>query len=251
MLICHYIKISVFQDPLIFDHAFKAIPWSEKKQRILRFHRPEDRCRSLGGAYLMNRFLPEIIQQKPDGGKLISPEASQSGQGHSGGILRLEYGSHGKPYLPDHPGIYFNLSHSGNYAALVAGCVPCGIDIEKKHRPDKYEGIVRHFFTPDERNYISDSSPDGSGELQDLAFLRIWTRKESFLKLTGDGLSEDIRELSVYPAPPEGYYFSEYQLDGHLITVCAPAGVPVTFRGEYVEYECNTYECSAYEYNTY
>src|SRR5690606_14249709 len=35
-----------------------------------------------------------------------------------------------KPYLPKHPSVSFNVSHSGDYAVLALGTTPIGIDIE-------------------------------------------------------------------------------------------------------------------------
>ncbi len=72
--------------------------------------------------------------------------------------------------------IHFSISHSGDYAVCVLNEVPVGIDIEAIGKPAG--NIAEHFFARDELGFIHDNE----------SFYRIWTLKESFLKVVGLGM---------------------------------------------------------------
>lgn len=102
---------------------------------------------------------------------------------------------HGKPYLEINPKkIMFNLSHSHDYAlfAFIKN-KEIGIDIEKiADRP--YMELADRFFSKDEFELLSNlQNPDQ----QKVGFFKIWTRKEAYLKATGEGLSHPLNDFSV------------------------------------------------------
>ena len=68
----------------------------------------------------------------------------------------LWYNENGKPYLAEGQGIYFNLSHSGEYVACAVSGEEVGCDIEliSGQKPD----IARRFFSPS-INFILEQSP--------------------------------------------------------------------------------------------
>lgn len=139
-------------------------------------------------------------------------------------------GENGKPYLAGDTGIYFNLSHSGDYVVAAFGECEVGIDIENKHSNGLK--IAKRFFTAKESTYLA-SCPAGQ-EQADL-FLRYWTLKESFLKITGRGmrLPLDSFELTVgetvtvdWSEDNRNYYFKEFSFESeesekYRIAVCA------------------------------
>lgn len=57
-------------------------------------------------------------------------------------------GANGKPYFKGHADLYFNLSHSGNFAVCIVAGMPCGIDIEG-NRPFK-PSVAKRFFSETE-----------------------------------------------------------------------------------------------------
>jgi hypothetical protein len=64
--------------------------------------------------------------------------------------LQIEYGKNGKPYLPDYPGIYFNISHSGDYVAVALSCHPVGIDVQEKREIS--DGLIQKYKDEQERS---------------------------------------------------------------------------------------------------
>ena len=102
-------------------------------------------------------------------------------------IPRWDYGSFGKPYLADYPEIHFNLSHCEKVVVCAISSTPIGIDVETIKIFD--EDLARYITSDQEFDDIM-KAPDPA-----LAFTILWTKKESFCKLTGKGL--DSRESII------------------------------------------------------
>ena len=127
----------------------------------------------------------------------------------------------GKPYFPAFPDFHYNISHSGSYVVCGYGAQPIGIDIEKI--PDKAEraaAIARHFYSEQEKNALNGLTDLPMRRL----FTRFWTSRESYIKLTGRGLSEPFK--SFYPDLTAGRIYSENERGREIfITECeAPEG---------------------------
>lgn len=99
-------------------------------------------------------------------------------------------GEYGKPELVDHPDVYFNLSHSKGTVACTVSNVPCGLDIEYIEQPKHMEQIVNQFFSNFERGAILLSAEPAE------AFLRLWTLRESYVKMRGTGFATGLSTLS-------------------------------------------------------
>lgn len=110
------------------------------------------------------------------------------------GNPRLAYGPNGKPFLPEHPEIHFNLSHCPNAAVCAVADGPVGIDVEVIAPVD--EAVARRVLSDAEFLSVQTS------EEQDVAFARYWTQKEALVKLTGDGI--DDRRLPMLLADTRG-----------------------------------------------
>lgn len=110
--------------------------------------------------------------------------------------------AHGKPAL-EHPagcGIYFNLSHSGDYAALaVTQLGEIGVDIERvRDQWPRFEEIARRHFTPGEHQSLR-LRPEAE---RTRAFFELWSRKEAFVKARGDGVFSGLDQFEVSLAEP-------------------------------------------------
>ena len=100
--------------------------------------------------------------------------------------LAREYGVEEAPVFP---GLPFSLSHSGNAVLCALDCHPVGADIEMIRRKN-LEYLLSVFSDPEQASIERAASPE-------VCFTRLWTRKESYLKLTGEGLTgtKALREI--------------------------------------------------------
>lgn len=118
------------------------------------------------------------------------------------GRVRFAYGPRGKPRLASpETALEFNLAHSGRLAtyAFAVGC-ELGVDIEEVRPVCDQESIVRRFFSSEECEEWLALDPSQRDE----AFFRCWTRKESYIKALGDGLSMPLGgfRVSLRPGVP-------------------------------------------------
>ena len=102
----------------------------------------------------------------------------------------------GKPILDmpelDEP-LYFNISHCNRYCAIILSQKsPVGIDTEKINRDFPIDTILPR-LSSDERSHISSCNP----QEKHVDFFRIWTLKEAFLKLIGQGLYYPLNKFSI------------------------------------------------------
>jgi 4'-phosphopantetheinyl transferase len=92
------------------------------------------------------------------------------------------------------PGLSFNLSHRHDLAILaVAQGRTLGVDLEAFDAQTNYDAIARAALSPREMLlYQQIESAD-----RPAALLRMWTRKEAFLKATGLGLGRPLSQIEV------------------------------------------------------
>ena len=117
----------------------------------------------------------------------------------SPGELGFTFGPKGKPALRGDSRLRFNMSHSGELAVYaVAFDCEVGVDVEKVRDLSDLEAIAERFFSPAEASeLLSISEP----ALRQAAFYRCWTRKESYIKSIGDGLSMGLDQFQVTLLP--------------------------------------------------
>lgn len=113
--------------------------------------------------------------------------------GASPADVEFAYSSKGKPSLPGSI-IEFNISHTDG-AVLLAFAQECalGVDIESVRPVPDMMQIARGNFCLEEALELADL-PE---EERQRAFFQCWTRKESYIKATGNGLSTPLSEVRV------------------------------------------------------
>jgi 4'-phosphopantetheinyl transferase len=115
--------------------------------------------------------------------------------------LCFSYGPKGKPELSgglEQSGIKFNLSHSAEIALLaVTRGLTVGVDIEWIQADFATDDIAERFFSATEVQTLRSLPTDQRAE----AFFSCWTRKESYIKAIGEGLSVSLDSFAVAFAP--------------------------------------------------
>ena len=112
-----------------------------------------------------------------------------------------------KPYV-DNKNVFFSLSHTYGMVVCAVSDKEIGIDIEKitPYDMSKIKRIAGRFFTNGERETLAKDNFDS------ITFLKIWTRKESYIKLRGKNLiylSEiDTENLKIDTYTENGYIIS-------------------------------------------
>lgn len=194
MMKLYRININNLDDPLGNEKFLNQVN-EKRRKKIMRYHMPDDRKRSLAAGIIIKHILNE--------------------NGLSENSLSCS--ENGKP-LAD--GLFFNVSHSGNYVVGVVSDCEVGCDIEKvSSAPMK---VAQHYFGPAESEYIN-SEPD-----KDRAFFTIWTLKESYIKMTGQGLSlaldsfeilKTVNGFTLGKTPERQCFFRTLEFDGYIFSV--------------------------------
>lgn len=119
---------------------------------------------------------------------------------------RIIYGEYGKPGIRDLENFRYSISHSEGWVICAAAQTPVGADIQRK-RPWKLQ-TAKRFFAGDEYDRIVGLETDAA---QTECFYKMWTAKESCVKLTGRGVGagisqyvtdSDFRHIRVEGASP-------------------------------------------------
>lgn len=154
--------------------------------KVHRLKKADKKSQSIGAELLLNYALNHDMKSK------VSWNTDNSG----------------KLYLTDREGIYVNLSHSWEYAVCAVHDKPVGVDIQYMSECDMK--LAERFFTPEETEMISRAKDTKA------AFFEIWTKKESFVKAVGCGLSIPLSSFSVLDDTAEYngnvYRFKEYSV---------------------------------------
>lgn len=163
--------------------AFRALLSPDEAARAARFATEALRARCALRRGLLRHLLGRVVGRDP-------------------AALAFAYGPMGKPSLPGGPA--FNLADCKDHVliAIAPGAAPgatveLGVDIERLRRLPDAAGIAERFFAPEERDAFA-ALPEA---LQDEAFLNGWTRKEAFIKATGQGLSTPLDRFAVELVP--------------------------------------------------
>jgi 4'-phosphopantetheinyl transferase len=99
------------------------------------------------------------------------------------------------------PEFQFSISHAGPYVGVAFASAPCGLDLEPADRA--VNPAVARRFAPAERDHVSSGPPSSQAS----RFLEIWTKKEAYLKWTGDGAGAGLATFSVLDPAGLGVVF--------------------------------------------
>ena len=126
----------------------------------------------------------------------------------------FDFLSHGKPVLRGCPDLHFSLSHSGNAVLCALDRHPVGADIEMIRRRSP-EHLLSVFSDRERASIEQAASPE-------LCFTRLWTRKESYLKLTGEGFTgtKALREIPTEDTDMVHFETVIREAEDFLYSVC-------------------------------
>jgi 4'-phosphopantetheinyl transferase len=153
-------------DPKEDEDMLVGIPeW--RKEKILRYTFPQGRKLSLG----IWKLLEKALELNGDCARDVF------------------VGENGKLYAQK---TKFNLSHSGDKVLCVVSENIIGCDIEEVTKIPVE--VCEHCFTQNEQNYIF----GGNGEEEkNKRFFKLWTMKESYLKMTGEGITFSPARIEI------------------------------------------------------
>lgn len=193
MIESYYLEIT----KSVFSHEemqlLKFVP-DKRKEKILKYHFPQDRLLSLYAALLTRMVLSKRTKIPAD---------------------RLEIGceANGKPYLASTDHLHFNLSHTKSCIFLcISDEQPVGADIEKLTSPPLE--IIKTVFHPEEISYIETACR--ADQMQ--KFFEIWTKKEAYLKKTGTGFMGDPSLINTRKLPAA---YCTCQIGDYICTICS------------------------------
>lgn len=186
----------ILPDDAAYEAAYARLPaWRRRKCDAFRFR--ADRRRSVAAWLLLRQMLAE--------------------RGLDADSLSVDENEFGKPFFDSAAGLHFNLSHADDRVMAAVADAEVGCDVERIVPID--DGMLKASLANAERTSLAALC----GEARDRAFIRLWVRKESYVKAVGRGLDIDLSSFSALDTPPSsGWIWQDFDFgDGHLGCVCA------------------------------
>ena len=208
------ININHFEDPLKNEGLLDLVG-IRRREKVIRYRMPDDRKRSLGAGIIIRKILDEngLTESRLGAGIIIKKILDENGLTES----CLRYSDNEKPVVD---GLFFNVSHAGDYVVGVLSDCEVGCDIEKNANAPLE--VAEHYFYHSELAYIK------AAEDKDKAFFTLWTLKESYMKMTGRGMSLPLDSFEVVPTA-DGFvlgksserpcFFETMEFDGYIFSV--------------------------------
>jgi 4'-phosphopantetheinyl transferase len=150
----------------------------QERERAVRYAAQRERARFVVARGLLRAILGSALSVEPQS-------------------LEFLYSAKGKPSLGGayaRSGPQFNLAHSGGLGIFaVARDRSVGVDLEQLRPIPDLSDLIKRYLSPGECAELKKLS--GEAELR--GFLQIWTRKEAWLKATGEGITELLGKINV------------------------------------------------------
>ena len=181
--------------------SLQALLSDAERQRAERFRFARHRRRFIVARARLREFLAARLGVRPE-------------------RVELAYGENGKPRLADEA-LRFNVSHCDDVAVFAFSSThEVGVDVEAIRPVREADAIAAQFFTERERETYAALSP----RERVLGFLRLWTRKEAFVKALGAGFSVPLERLDLSAAPHGWRLQSFFPLRGFIAALASPHG---------------------------
>lgn len=198
--------ITQLNDEMLFDCAYNKLT-TYRKEKTDRMKNIDDKKRSIASGILLNCAVKMYVENDKVNNKQTDNEKTDT-QENTGAICikdlykmtdsysaKYDYDiaeyENGKPYFSGHSEVCFNLSHSGRWAVCVVCDKPSGIDIECSKPFKNQEKVAKRFFSLSEYNWLTQEDNLHFS----IRFLRLWTLKEAYAKVTGAGIGKTITQM--------------------------------------------------------
>ena len=189
------INIRNFNDPLQ-DKKLLELVDERRRKKVIRYLQPDDRKRSLGAGIIIRKILNENGFSEND----------------------LKYSENEKPFVDN---LFFNVSHAGDYVVGVLSDCEVGCDVEKNSKAPLE--VAEHYFYSTELEYIR------SADDKNRAFFTLWTLKESYMKMTGQGMSLPLDSFEIIKTAngfvlgntsPKHCVFKTTEFEDYIFSIC-------------------------------
>ncbi len=124
------------------------------------------------------------------------------------GAENLHYNEKKKP-LADN--CFVSISHCEHMVAVCTSDKPIGIDIEKINTQRDLDKIAKRFYHGKESEYFNKNHTAD-------VFFEIWTKKEAYSKIGGEGVGEIYKGFDVLSI--EDYIFTTEKIDDYILSIC-------------------------------
>ncbi|MBR3437824.1 MAG: 4'-phosphopantetheinyl transferase superfamily protein [Lachnospiraceae bacterium] len=189
----YLLRLDFLRDSEVYEKMRGQVSLS-RRLRADKYRLADDRIRSLGAGLLL-----------------------EYATGHTDD--ECELGPNGKPYFPAYPDLQFSLSHSGMLAVCAVSDRVLGVDCQEiVCGKESFRLIAKRYFTEEEQEKVFRRSPH-SEEAEDAfdpaAFSEVWTKREAYVKMTGEGLAallEYGKEPCFFPGVPE--------IEDYCVNIC-------------------------------
>lgn len=194
----YIMDVREIEENSILEERIFAILGRQRQEKIEKCRHDKDKLRSLCAGALLCLGVMEWEEAEEDFAlhkvmpKKVNWEMIPAYFDNLNTDISCTYGENGKPHFMHFPHIQFNISHSGDFVAAAFDKNPVGIDIQE-HRKLK-ESVARHFLSAWEMEQLRMQTGD---ENREELLCRLWTIKESYIKLTGEGMRKSMKEIRV------------------------------------------------------
>ena len=177
-------------------------------------------------------------------GELLARKLISDAYGLSNHEIEFACAAGGKPFWRGRPDFFFNISHSGDWVAVISGKDETGVDVEKTASGVEAE-LPPLVLSQEELMLYRALQRDAAIAY----FYRLWTLKESLLKAKGCGLSLNPARITLRIAADgktealidgvrQKASFREYRLlKGYCLAACSLGNGDLPQKPEFVKME--------------
>jgi 4'-phosphopantetheinyl transferase len=173
-------EIHIWKAPLDGPPSYAELLSADEQERANRFLFEKHRNRFVNARGILRTILGNYLGSSPK-------------------ELRFRLQKGGKPELHNEETqarLRFNLAHTGDLAIYALALDhEIGIDLERVRPYAEALPIANRFFSKQEYDWLLGQPL----ELRNFCFFRLWTRKEAYLKASGDGLRLPLNQFTILP----------------------------------------------------